>query len=267
MKRHIILIFLLILFAVGCGPLKDIRIGKDFGVVVPGKILVHTKPSHDSPSSYVDEVEIFVVEDVQFPEGYTFGDKVTAVLEPGLDPESAKEFGEKYAKKQTTFDVFYKVKFESGREGFINGRVFYPKLSNSIISEGRAQALGTTVQDYVIDAQKGYERARKKDRENYEKQKALIEQVAEDRKKAIDLAPWPDEEKQKVRDRKIWIGMTHTQLILSRQVPGKINESVTADGEFEQWIYKDIVFHLKNKKVIKWETSVEDTFDYIRESN
>jgi len=138
MRRLYLLSVALLLLLVSCktGPLKDIRLGKSFAVIIPDKVLIHSRPVLDSETFRLEEAEEFLVEDVVCEDGMKTGACYWELTTAPSNPDIVKI-------------VFYKVRFESGREGYINGRYFYPELSYYMTSEELQALHGSTPGEYA----------------------------------------------------------------------------------------------------------------------
>jgi len=278
MKRLGILVILLSIFLSSCtGYMKDIRMGKTFAVIVFREVPIYKEPSLKSEVYYLKEPEAFVVEDVQFPEEYTFGDKTMFFLDP-ITSKSPAEYEDRVRKGKAYFaDRFFKARFDSGEVGYIHFRYFYPELADSMISEELSAVGNETVREYAERYRKKFKEAHRKGREYAEKQKERALKQKEDlardvrlaeaaREQSINLAPWPAKQKARVRDHKVWIGMTKDQLLFSQYPPKGIKKRVTAEGEFEDWAYKGTTYYFKGNKLIRWETTVADPSRHISKS-
>ena len=54
---------LLLLTACTTGPLRDIRLGKTYGLYVPRKVAIHRTPVRGAETFHIEEAEVFIVED------------------------------------------------------------------------------------------------------------------------------------------------------------------------------------------------------------
>ena len=156
--------------------------------------------------------------------------------------------------------VFYKVRFESGQEGYINGRYFYPKTADGIISEETTKALGTTPRGFALKAKNKFEEGR-----------AAIIEEENNRKNYIESAPWPEDIKQLVLENKLKIGMTIEQARLSKNpserpafkpyILRKASETVTEGGVIEKWVVRDYfdktmkTLYFRDGRLTRWETT------------
>ena len=151
--------------------------------------------------------------------------------------------------------AFYKVRFESGKEGYINGRYFYPKLSYYMTSEERTAVRGTTPEELA-----------KKVRNELKDAESQLKEAENKRKHTIESAPWPEDIKRLVLERRIIIGMTKEQVLLSQNPPDippfkqlrKTNETVSRDGVAEKWVYKGTSYYFLNDILERWESSDKD---------
>jgi hypothetical protein len=241
------------LTACTAGSLKDIRIGKSFGIFGPKKIVIHSAPSFQSESFKLEKAEAFVVEDVMCADG-------KGILSCWSDLIVAKD------NPQLAQVAFYKVRFDSGREAYINAAYFYPKLSRYIIDEKIAKRLGTTPSGYAQKAREEEEAIEIKVKARFEHRKQLLIELDRLRLKGIATSPWSDADKEMVLKHRVRIGMTKNQLLLSKGISLKVTKSVTAEGEFENWYYKTTTYYFKNNKLIKWETTVSDLSKKIGKS-
>ena len=155
--------------------------------------------------------------------------------------------------------VFYKVRFESGKEGYLNGLYFYPKLADGIISEESAKALGKTPRGFVLETIRRIEEGR-----------AAIIEEENNRKNYIESAPWPEDIKQLVLENKLKIGMTIEQARLSKNpserpafkpyILRKASETVTEGGVIEKWVVRDYfdktikTLYFRDGRLTRWET-------------
>ena len=269
MKRLGILRILLSVFLTACtGYMKDIRMGKSFGIYAPSRIPIYREPTLKSEVYYLKDPVVFVVEDVQFPEEYTLGDKTMFFLDP-ITSESPAAYEEEVRSGRAYFaDRFFKARFDSGEVGYIHFRYFYPELARGMTSEENTAVRGTTVREYIAEARADYKKIEREakeraaaDRERARKQKeALAENIRkaeETRLQGISKAPWSARQKELVRNHKVWIGMTKDQLLFSKYSPKGIKKRVTAEGEFEDWFYKDTTYYFKNNRLIRWESKVK----------
>ena len=244
MKRGLLLSISMLLLITACttGPLRDIRIGKTFAVLAPDEIVIHKRPVRGGETFHLEEAEAFIVDDAKCEGGGSLASCWADLMATIEDPGSFAA-------------VFYKVRFESGKEGYINGRYFYPKLSYYMTSEERSTALGTTPEAAVL-------RVRKK----YKDGEARIMEALKKREHAIESAPWPEDIKKLVLERRIIIGMTKEQVLLSQNPPDippfkqlrKTNEAVTRDGVAEKWVYKGTSYYFLNYILERWESSDKD---------
>jgi hypothetical protein len=255
MKKLIILSFMVFMALTACttGPLKDIRIGKNYGVLFPKKVVVHTAPSPKSRVFKLDVSEAFLVEDVMCADGKSLWSCYSDLVISKDHPEYAQV-------------AFYKVKFESGKEGYINAGYFYPKLSNSLVSEDIAAVGNETPAEYMARVRQGREDIRVEGKARFERQKQLLIELDRLRLKGIATSPWSDADKEMVLKHRVRIGMTKNQLLLSKGRAIKITKSVTVEGEFENWYYKGTTYYFKDNKLIKWETTVSDLSKKIGKS-
>ena len=244
MKKLLVLSFVLCLALIACttGPLRDIRIGKTYGLFVPREVAIHRAPIRGSETFHLEEAEAFIVDTALCDGGGSLGSCWADLMATVEDPES---FGA----------VFYRVVFESGTEGYINGRYFYPKLADGLISEESAKALGTTPEGFALKARKMNEEGR-----------AQVAEAEEKRKHAIESAPWPEDIKRLVLEWRIIIGMTKEQVFLSQNPPDippfkqlrRVSEQVTSDGVAEKWVYKGTSYYFLNDILERWESSDND---------
>jgi hypothetical protein len=241
------------LTACTAGSLKDIRIGKDFGIVNPKQIVIHTAPSFSSKSFKLEESEAFVVEDVMCADG-------KGILSCWSDLIVSKD------NPQLAQVAFYKVRFDSGREAYINARYFYPKLSYHITSEKRTAVRNTTVREYMAKIRQEDKDLIRKAKERFEHRKQLLIELDRLRLKGIATSPWSDADKEMVLKHRVRIGMTKNQLLLSKGISLKVTKSVTVEGEFENWYYKGTTYYFKNNRLIRWETTITDRNKHIRDS-
>mgnify|MGYP001561577799 CR=1 FL=1 len=220
----------------GCvGPLKDVRIGKNYLIYTKDKIPVYTRPLRGGEVFYIDRTEAFVVEDVVCEDGMsTAMCWLDLASIPGASPDVADKF---------TSVAFYKVRFESGVEGYINAVFFYPSVADGILSEK------TTIGMHGMTAVEFAQKIRDDDAED----EARFRADSEIRRKIIADAPWPERIKRLVEERGLELGMTHKQVILS-QAPvlnyedfplspfgrlafEKVTEEMTKEGLKETWVY------------------------------
>ncbi len=268
MKRlGILMIFLMVFLAACTGYMKDIRMGKSFGIYAPSRIPIYREPSLKSEVYYLKEPDVFVVEDVQFPKEYTFGDKTMFFLDP-ITSESPAAYEEEVRSGKAYFaDRFFKARFDSGEVGYIHFRYFYPELAYGMTSEVLTATRGETVREYIAKIREKYKEAERKDREYARQQKERPKKVEDLRQLGISQAPWSDKDKELVDRHKVWIGMNRSQLLFSKYPPKGIKTRVTAEGEFEDWAYKGTTYYFKNDKLIRWETKVADPGKYIGETS
>jgi hypothetical protein len=67
---------------------------------------------------------------------------------------------------------------------------------------------------------------------------------------------WSAADIQRIMDEKIWIGMSSDQLTESWGRPQRINETTSAAGTREQWVYSlDAFAYVDNGRVTSWQTS------------
>ena len=59
--------------------------------------------------------------------------------------------------------------------------------------------------------------------------------------------------KEKISDKKIWIGMTKEMAIESWGRPEDINRTVGSFGVHEQWIYGDTFVYFEDGKLTSWQ--------------
>ena len=82
-----------------------------------------------------------------------------------------------------------------------------------------------------------------------------------DRLEKINASGWSDATKDKVRSKKVTVGMTSEQVKLAFGEPSKVNRTVTASGVREQWIYGSYsrytkpwaYLYLTNGRVTSWQ--------------
>ncbi len=133
MNKIALLLAVMLVTLVSChsGPLSDIRIGKTYGVFAADEILFQTAPSPDAETFYLDKAQSFYVEDYACRDGMS---TPGCFFEMSMAMEDPKMFEV----------IYFKVNFEFGGEGYINGKYFYPELADYIISEETAEHMGTT---------------------------------------------------------------------------------------------------------------------------
>ena len=248
MKKITFLLIVMLFTLVSCktGPLKDIRLGKDFGIYAADEILIHKAPSKDADTFYLDTEQAFHVEDVVCEDGVG---KLTCFTDLAISkdyPEMAQV-------------AYYRVSFEFGGEGYINAKYFYPKLAKYIIHEDTAKRMGTTPSEYAKRARDEYAQNEIEVKRLFEIVENGIRQFKEDTKKAIDEQHWPEEEDIRIRNHDVWIGMNIYQLLLSQYNPEKRELSETVEGKFETWHYSDTNtrYYLKNDILIKSKTTLD----------
>ena len=249
MKRGLLLSVTVLLLLTACktGPLKDIRLGKTYGLFVPRKVAIHRAPMRNAETFKLEEAEAFIVEDVMCEEGMG---TASCWFDLATSMENHGNAGV----------AFYKVRFESGKEGYINALYFYPKLADGIISEESAKALGKTPQGFVLET-----------REKIKEGRAAIIEEENNRKSFIESAPWPEDIKKLVLDNKLKIGMTIEQVMLSKnpsERPAfkqfrlrKASETVTEGGVIEKWVFRDYfdktmkTLYFRDGRLTRWETT------------
>ncbi len=193
MKKALLLVALLLLSASCAGSMKDIRIGHSFAILIPDEIPVYTEPHPDAKLFYLEEAEEFEVVDAVCTDG-------VSLIMCGWEMAAAMDNPDFFKVR------WMKVRFESGKQGYINGLYFFPELSYHMTSEKRTKVInGTTPKEYAA-------LIRKNDR----KLEAEIARLAEERLENISASSWPEHEKQMVRDFKVWVGMTGDQLVSSQ---------------------------------------------------
>ncbi len=145
MKKVALLLSVMLVTLVSChsGPLSDIRIGKTYGVFAADEILFQTAPSPDAETFTLDKAQSFYVEDYACRDGMS---KPGCFFEMSIALEDPKMFEVMY----------FMVKFESSREGYINARYFLPELHGSMVSDKLAARMGMTASDYAVKARRMY---------------------------------------------------------------------------------------------------------------
>ncbi len=227
MKRTLLLILAVLLFASCTGSMKDIRIGKSYTIYRPKTILIYSEPHPDAETFYLDEAEAFEVVDAVCTDG-------VSLIMCGWDMATAMDNPEFFKVR------WMKVRFETGGEGYINGLYFFPKIINGIMPEEYSLVDGYTAKEYSSHI-------RAKDRQL----DADLARLGELRLKGIEQSGWSENEKQKVRDFKVWVGMTSEQLTFSQYPPpGGVTRTDTREGSFELWIYDGVIYELKDGVVI-----------------
>ncbi|MEE8575516.1 MAG: hypothetical protein V3T30_08900, partial [Thermodesulfobacteriota bacterium] len=139
--------------------MKDRKIGKTYGLFAPDEVFIHTAPSLDAQRYHFDQAQIFVIEEVVCADGVGKLNCYSDLILSKDDPRLAKV-------------AFEKVRFESGEIGYINALYFYPKLSDYIISEKEAKALGTTPKGFVERSIRRHAEAERKYYEEQDQKKA-----------------------------------------------------------------------------------------------
>ena len=248
MKKIAFLLIVMLFMVISCktGPLKDIRLGKNFSIYAGDKILVHKAPSKDAETFYIKTPQAFLVEDVVCEDGVGKLSCYSDLMIANDFPDIVKV-------------AYYKVSFELGGEGYINAKYFYPKLAKYIIHEDTAKRMGTTPSDLSKRARDQYASDKLKVKKVFEIVENGIRQFKEDTKKAMDEQHWPEEENIRIRSHEVWIGMNIYQLLLSQYNPEKRELSETAEGKFETWHYSDTNtrYYLKNDILIKSKTTLD----------
>jgi len=248
MKRYMFLITILFILLISCAkgpwPFGHLWVGKSFAVIAPKEVKIHTEPRIESGVFYLVEHEAFIIDDVFCEGGKVYADCFMLVMEY---PEV----------------VFFKARFESGKEGYINGVYFYPKLSYYLTSEERSAYIGMTPKEDAADSRRQYKEA-----------EIELNEMEKKRLSAIVSSAWPDEIKQLVIDRRLKPGMTKEQVMLSQNPPDtqpfkplkKVSETVAEEGVFEKWVYdnspfvskkKFITYYFLNNILVRWEETVE----------
>ncbi len=248
MKKIALLLAVMLVTLVSChtGPLKDIRIGKNFGIYAKNKILVHRAPSKDAETFYIETPQAFFVEDFICEEG-------VGTLSCYSDLMIAKDYPE------VVKVAYYKVSFEFGGEGYINAKYFYPELNDYIVSEDLAERMGTTPSGLGKRAREEYALNKIKVKKVYELAEEALRNAEEIRTEIIAGRTWPEDEKELVRNHDVWIGMDEDQLFLSQYGADKIDVSITAEGKFTTWYYSDSEtrYYLKNGILTKSKTTLD----------
>ena len=248
MKKTAFLLIVMLFMVVSCktGPLKDIRLGKNFGIFAGDKILVHKAPSKDAETFYIKTPQAFHVEDVVCEDG-------VGKLSCYTDLAISKDYPD------MAQVAYYKVSFELGGEGYINAKYFYPELASFIISEETAEHMDTTPSAFAKRARDQYASDKLKVKKVFEIVENGIRQFKEDTNKSIEKEAWPEEENIRIRNHEVWIGMNIYQLLLSQYNPEKRELSETAEGKFETWHYSDTNtrYYLKNDILIKSKTTLD----------
>lgn len=219
MKKLVALGFALFIVLASCsGKMKNIYIGKSFAVIAPSEVSVLREPNLKGDSYRLEEPEAFVVEDVVCEGGdYTVGCVLLAIDYPDA--------------------FFYKVRFESGKEGYIKGRYFLPEVSISLTTEERSAKLGTTPEKHAEDIRNKYRQAEEEVKAQLAREIEEVRELERTRRAAIEAAPWPDEEKAAVLAKRVVIGMTTDQVVLAWGPPDKIVETATTAGEEHEFTY------------------------------
>ncbi len=237
MPMPLLILFLALSFFAGCssGPIRDFRVGKSFAVLIPSDVPIFTAPHPKAEKFHLQEAESFVVEELVCKAGISRGVCLSG-------------FKKAHDNRSYTGAMYFKVRFESGREGYFSDKNFLPKLSLSITSEERAKLLGTTPEEYA---------------KNLRGSKALQNEIVlegeearrkeEERLQAIEYNPWSEAEKKRLRVREVWTGMDSGQLESSKGSPKMINRSEVSGAIIERWYYDDFVYYIKDETVIKWD--------------
>ena len=248
MKKIAFLLIVMLFMVISCktGPLKDIRLGKNFSIYAGDKILVHKAPSKDAETFYIKTPQAFLVEDVVCEDGVGKLSCYSDLMIANDYPDVVKV-------------AYYKVSFELGGEGYINAKYFYPKLASFIISEESAEHMDTTPSAFAKRARDQYAQNEIEVKRLFGIVENGIRQFKEDTNKSIEKEAWPEEENIRIRNHEVWIGMNIYQLLLSQYNPEKRELSETAEGKFETWHYSDTNtrYYLKNDILIKSKTTLD----------
>lgn len=217
MKRLALFSVAILLLCASCatGPAKDIRVGKSFGVITAEKVIVHSSPSLQSQGFLSRDLQEFIIEDVTCADGISKASCWTSLAGARSFPQNAAV-------------AFYKVKFKSGEEGFVNARYFFPGLSEHLT-----------------------------DSDGFKKFKDLEEK----RREAIDAALWTDEMKKSALAHELKIGMNIEQVRLALGWQGsvpKVVDAVTGKGVAEKLSFRDIVCYFEDGILVKWKKEVKE---------
>ncbi|MCK4738904.1 MAG: hypothetical protein KAT46_03050 [Deltaproteobacteria bacterium] len=241
MKKILFLLVVVVLFLPSCKSwlVQPSDVGKTFGISVPRKVPIYKEPSLKAEKFYLKEPGVFVTEDAVC-EGNTswWGNCILIITEM---PEKG----------------FLKVKFDSGKVGYVNFSFFFPKYSY-LITDEIAAVSGETVRSRIA-------RYLKENKEGQEK----VMMALKKREETIKTAPWPEDIKELVFYRELKIGLTKEQVMLSQNPPDrpafkgrrmkKVAETVTEKGMIEKWTLDDVItkknklFYFLDDKLTRWE--------------
>ncbi len=238
MKKVVLLIFTVLLLASCAGKMKDIRIGESYVVIVPDEVVFSSEPSAKAEGYYLDEALSFEVVDAVCEKG-------VSLINCGWEMAAAMD-------NPVFFKVrWMKVLFETGKEAYLNGLYFFPELAVGLTPEEYTIMDGFTAKEYAAQLRVKYAEARRKDREIYERQKANAKDLEEKRQAAIEAGPWSEEEKRRMREHMVWIGMTSEQMLLSIYKADSATRTTTSAGVYERWTYSNTVYELNNGKLVR----------------
>ena len=241
MKRLVLVLIVLLAAGASCTRVfRDIRIGQSYAVIDPEEVIINAWPSSVSEAFSLEEPEAFVIE------GSACADD-TAVKDCFSDLLIAGRF------KGAVASAFYLVRFESGRQGYINAGYFYPTLSYSLASQERAEKSGFDPTGYANRL-----RAEKK------ALKAEAERFEQERIRLIEDSPWSPEIKKLLMDRRLFKGMDKDQAMLSLARAGRhpeITHSDTEKGEMEKWVLDEEVYYFKRGALVKWKMPASEAGD------
>lgn len=241
MKRFVPVLIMVFAVLVSCtGISKEIRVGRTYAVVDTEGVMIKTGPSSEAEGFFLEEPEAFSVEGSVCASDRGSNECFSDLLIAGRF-------------KGAVASAFYHVRFESGRQGYINAGYFYPTLSYSLASQERAEKSGLDPAGYA-----------KRLRAERKALKAEAERFEQERIRLIEDSPWSPEIKKLLTDRRLFKGMDKDQAMLSLARAGRhpeITQSDTEKGEMEKWVLGEGVYYFKRGSLVRWKTPAGEAGD------
>lgn len=241
MKRLSPILIMVVALLIACtGITKEIRIGRTYAVLDPEAVMIKTGPSSEADGFFLEEPEAFLVEGSVCASDRGSNDCLSDLLIAGRF-------------KGAVASAFYLVRFESGRQGYINAGYFYPTLSYSLASQERADRSGLDPAGYA-----------KRLRAERKALKAEAERFEQERIRLIEDSPWGPEVKKLLMGRRLFKGMDKDQAMLSLARAGRhpeITQSDTEKGEIEKWVLGEEVYYFKRGALERWKTPAGEAGD------